>query len=516
MNEARAAASLNHPGIVPIFEVGSVGDKPYFTMAFIEGCSLSALLKTKGALPPARAAQIVQQVARAVAHAHHHSIVHRDLKPDNVLIDHQGNPRVTDFGLAKHLDSDANLTGTGEVLGTPSYMAPEQARGGTKSAGPPVDVYALGGLLYACLVGRAPFTGNTTIDVILKVTLEPPVAPRTVNPEIPPELDAVCMRCLAKEPGDRYPTAEALAADLGVWLDQAGAGGTGTMSGIRLAPAGSVGLPSSAGQATSVIAPSRTMPLPELPTPTLLPGLAAPSVVAAPAPRRRALGVLVAAAALVGLVLATGVWALLGGLRSDQGGGPPRSSEQEHGGVVPSGPAMPGNTGSEADAALDQPIRNDFGLKVELVGSEESPSGLRSLTDQQKPVFRITSERDAYVYIWNRDPKGVTTQLFPNDEEHDGRIFAGKPRTIPGPDRDNPFITTVSTGDERLYVIASNKPWDGPKGQHIGPFEVFESDTEKARWKEARRGIGLRPKQTQQEAPSVSEAILRYRIRKAP
>jgi tRNA A-37 threonylcarbamoyl transferase component Bud32/phage FluMu protein Com len=218
LGEARAVAALNHPGIVPIFEIGRADNQPYYTMTFVDGGSLSAHLKKHGPMSPFRAARVVLDVARAVAHAHQNKIIHRDLKPDNVLLDGQGNPRVTDFGLAKRLGGSVDLTAPGEVVGTPSYMAPEQARGQSKILGPAVDLYALGGILYACLSGQPPFTGETQIDVMLKVTSEAPPPLRIRNPAVPADLEAICMKCLEKNPGDRYPTADALAFELAAWL----------------------------------------------------------------------------------------------------------------------------------------------------------------------------------------------------------------------------------------------------------------------------------------------------------
>ncbi|MCI0460036.1 MAG: protein kinase, partial [Gemmataceae bacterium] len=215
--EAEAAANLDHPGIVPIYEIGQQDGQHFFSMAFIEGTSLQARIKD-GPLPPREAAAIIRAVAEAVAYAHTEGILHRDLKPANILLDRSGQPKVTDFGLAKKLNTDSNLTGTGQVIGTPSYMAPEQAGGKIREAGPAADVYSLGATLYCLLTGRPPFQSATVMDTLLQVLEQEPVPPRTLNPSIPKDLETVCLKCLHKESSRRYGTARELAEDLGRFL----------------------------------------------------------------------------------------------------------------------------------------------------------------------------------------------------------------------------------------------------------------------------------------------------------
>jgi hypothetical protein len=214
--EAEAAARLDHPHIVPIYEVGEYGGRPYFTMKWSDGDSLAQHL---GRLSKdGRAAVgLVAAVARAVHHAHQRGIIHRDLKPANVLIDGQGQPHVSDFGLAKRTDGDSGLTQTGAIVGTPSYMAPEQAAG-KKEITTAVDVYALGAILYECLTGRPPFRGDTPLDTLLQVVERDAVPPRAVNPAVDRDLELICLKCLQKEPARRYGSAEALAAELEHWL----------------------------------------------------------------------------------------------------------------------------------------------------------------------------------------------------------------------------------------------------------------------------------------------------------
>jgi predicted Ser/Thr protein kinase len=215
--EAQAAGALDHPGIVPVFEVGRHDGHHFLAMAFVDGPSLEARLRD-GPLPQREAAALVRQVAEAVAIAHDHGIVHRDLKPQNILLDKDGRPRVTDFGLAKRLEGGPELTGTGQVLGTPSYMAPEQA-GGAKNVGPAADVYALGAVLYAVLTGRPPFQAASAFDTLLQVIDQEPVAPHALNRRLDRDLETICLKCLEKTPARRYASARELAADLGRYLD---------------------------------------------------------------------------------------------------------------------------------------------------------------------------------------------------------------------------------------------------------------------------------------------------------
>jgi WD40 repeat protein/predicted Ser/Thr protein kinase len=215
--EAEAAANLDHPGIVPIFEIGTHDGQHYFSMGFIEGESLARKV-AEGPLPPRQAADLVREVAEAMQYAHQRGVVHRDLKPQNVLLDPAGRPKVTDFGLAKKIESDDGLTASGSVMGTPSYMPPEQAAGDTRAIGPAADIYSLGAVLYCLLTGRPPFQAASTMDTLLQVLEREPVAPRELNPAVDRDLETVCLKCLQKEPARRYDSAQALAEDLGRWL----------------------------------------------------------------------------------------------------------------------------------------------------------------------------------------------------------------------------------------------------------------------------------------------------------
>ncbi len=216
--EAPAAARLRHAGVVPVYELGRHGDLLYFAMERVEGEALDERLKRQGPLEPSEAVRLVEAVARAVAYAHEQGILHRDLKPSNVLVDREGRPRLADFGLGKDLRATGHsLTHTGEMLGTPGTMAPEQAGGERHRIGPATDVYGLGAVLYALLTGRQPFEGSSTINVVRKLLTEPPPPPSQLNPGVDAALEAICLRCLAKEPEERYPSAEALADALATY-----------------------------------------------------------------------------------------------------------------------------------------------------------------------------------------------------------------------------------------------------------------------------------------------------------
>jgi serine/threonine-protein kinase len=215
--EAEAVARLQHPNIVQVFEVGRAEGCPFFSLEFCPGGSLADRLGGT-ALPPEEAARLVRALAGAMHAAHRAGVVHRDLKPANVLLAADGTPKISDFGLAKRLDDAAGRTQTGSVLGTPSYMAPEQAEG-RKDVGPAADIYALGAILYELLTGRPPFRAATPLDTVFQVVADEPAPPRQRNPGVPRDLEAVCLKCLSKDPRRRYADAADLAADLGRFLD---------------------------------------------------------------------------------------------------------------------------------------------------------------------------------------------------------------------------------------------------------------------------------------------------------
>jgi len=215
--EAEATSRLAHENIVRVHEVAEHDGQLYFTMDYIPGETLAQRL-SRGPMLPREAATLLAKIARAIHYAHTQGVLHRDVKPSNILIDEDGQPHVTDFGLAKQTEDGVNLTRTGAVLGTPAYMAPEQAAGGRGRLGPPSDVYSLGVVLYHMLTGRPPFQAASPVDVVLMVLEQEPLPPRKLNPKADHDLETVALRCLQKPPDLRYDTAGAMADDLEAYL----------------------------------------------------------------------------------------------------------------------------------------------------------------------------------------------------------------------------------------------------------------------------------------------------------
>jgi len=215
--EAEAAASLDHPCIVPIYEVGERDGSCYFSMKFVEGGQLDEVIR-RTPMPIRQAAELIAKVARTVHYAHEHGILHRDIKPGNILLDANGEPHLTDFGLARLVESESSVTHTLEVLGTPSYMAPEQAAGNNAGLSSATDVYGLGAVLYQLLTGHPPFAGGTTFETVRLVLDTEPRQPRLWNPKVDRDLSTICLKCLEKDPKRRYSSALALAEDLERWL----------------------------------------------------------------------------------------------------------------------------------------------------------------------------------------------------------------------------------------------------------------------------------------------------------
>ena len=224
--EAEAAAQLHHPHIVPVYEVGEIDGRPFFSMKLIEGTTLSRKL-ADGPLPSRTAAEMLAPICRAIADAHRRGVLHRDLKPSNILIDNEGLTYVTDFGLAKRVKTDLSdshaaglqsLTQSGAILGTPSYMAPEQAAGNRGEVSTSSDIYSLGAILYVMLTGRPPFQAESAVDTVLMVLEQDVVPPRMLNPRVDPDLEMIALKCLQKPQDLRYATADALADDLEAYL----------------------------------------------------------------------------------------------------------------------------------------------------------------------------------------------------------------------------------------------------------------------------------------------------------
>jgi eukaryotic-like serine/threonine-protein kinase len=478
LQEARAAAALDHPNVVPIYDIGEIGDRPYFTMALIDGPNLRAHLDALGTAPIATVVALFAQIVAGVAHAHQHGIIHRDLKPANVLIDKDGRPRVTDFGLAKRTATDSALTTTGQVVGTPQYMAPEQARD-SKDVGPPADVYALGAILYFLLTGRPPFAGESFTDLLIKVVQDAPVPPGQLRPDVPPELEALCLRCLAKRPEERFADATALGEALAPIADQ------------LLTPSAS--LTPSLGRIGSRPSTPVVGTVPDL-TPTTNSGPAfasAPSVSAAaptasaPAPNRPMIfGLAAVAVLLVGAIafLATRDKKKDEVAKQDPppAAGTPGSGQP----AVVSGPSIakgpeivtPGGTNDGNKKEWAPPGRPDFGLKVDLHDEKKDAAGVYQLTVRKPLTLRLTAEKECRVFVWLVEPSGNTVQLFPNSDDRDNRLVAGKERVVPG--NESYVLETTLTegaGTDRLRVFAytGGKPPSLPRGKTQGRHEIF-------------------------------------------
>jgi WD40 repeat protein len=225
--EAEAVARLQHPNIVQIHDIGEHNGRPYLALEYVAGGTLAQRI-ARQPLAPRQAAQLVETLARAVHCAHQHGIIHRDLKPSNILLERadqeaealaNASPKIADFGLAKRLDAAAGPTSTGDIMGTPSYMAPEQAAGRANDIGPSTDIYALGVILYESLAGRPPFRAETALETLQQVLTEEPVSLTRLRPGVPRDLETICLKCLQKEPRRRYPNADALAEDLRRYMD---------------------------------------------------------------------------------------------------------------------------------------------------------------------------------------------------------------------------------------------------------------------------------------------------------
>jgi eukaryotic-like serine/threonine-protein kinase len=450
--EARATAALDHPNIVPVYENGWQDGYPFFTMALIDGASLQQQVQQHGPPGPAEAVRLLRAVADGVAYAHERGVVHRDLKPHNVLLDRSGRPRVADFGLARRLQEGEGLTGAGQVLGTPNYMAPEQALGEAAAAGPPVDVYALGGLLYFLLTGQPPFSGPDAVSVLRRVVDEPPRPPRQINADAPPELQAICLKCLEKDPARRYPSAAALAAALAEWE-------------ARQGPA-------------APPAPPRT--------------------------RRRLAGLLGAAAAVTvaGVLFALGLRGWLGHPNAT----PPTNPAPPDTPVVL--PELPKDLRHDFGLKV-QLVGGREGPGGLRLFTEDEPVRFRVETERDAYLGIWTVGPDGtVVQLFPNDHDSdhlvrAGTRLVPPD----------KP-LLPGDRRYTIDATATPPGKaELLRVVAATRRWAPLEGEKHGPFVALRP-AEQGRFERHLRSLVVRPKADPERAgtDAVAEEVLLYRV----
>ena len=512
LQEARAAAALDHPNVVPIYDIGENAGRPYFTMALIDGPNLRGYADAHGVLPIPVVVSLFAQVVAGVAHAHAAGIIHRDLKPANVLIDKDGRPRVTDFGLAKRASADSHLTVTGQVVGTPSYMAPEQARD-SKDVGPPADVYALGAILYFLLTGRPPFVGDSFTDLLIKVVTDTPAPPRELRPDVPAELEALCLRCLSKAPAERFADAQVLADALVPITDQYVPSSSGFSPSLARIGLSRASLPST-GTAPDLSAPSAasgpaltnsiTAALPQLPSP------ARPE----PVRSRRPLAIGLAAVAVV-LVGAIGFLATRGDKKPDG------TAKQEPPPAVTPAPApvtpapTPTPVANDGDKFVwPAPAHADFGLKFELavVGKTPGADGVIPVAAGTPLLLHLTAEKDCRVAVWVIEPTGDFLQLLPNEHESDDRLKAGQKRVVGT--ATSALIASVTAGDyDRVFVraVTGDAP-TYPAGVKMNQYSVYTTPADRERLLSAVRGVVIKKAGAGGPA-AMSEAELRFRAK---
>jgi eukaryotic-like serine/threonine-protein kinase len=462
--EAHIAASLDHPNIVPIYDIGEWDGKHYFTMPLIKCGSLQSLVQKRGPLADAEAARLVAEVADGVALAHEHGLIHRDLKPDNVLIDSQNRPRITDFGLAKQMENNNGMTAANAILGTPAYMSPEQALGGkNRVIGPPTDVYALGGILYYLITGKPPFLGETVSEVLCQVVKDNPVPPREINHKGSVELENICLQCLEKEPDKRFFSAQALAEALRELLPS-------------LEP--KKDRVSSSGQKS---APSRQVP-----------NIQPEGGKGSQKRRSPVVPVLwVLASVGLGLLIAIGIQQFTPVATESPGAGAEVAAnlaihvggvsipEKVHPGdqkIIP----VSGNIPSKG-AFLVKDLksrRDDFKFTFAIEGANRAKDGTWTVIDGQSVQCTIFSECDVYVTIWDVKNNGSIVQLFPNEKQHNQLWVKNQTHQIPGRGVGH-LLAHVAETPEHLVVVATTEEWDPKMGlKRKGPFPVFDAGAE--------------------------------------
>jgi eukaryotic-like serine/threonine-protein kinase len=533
LQEAQAAAALDHPNVVPIYDTGEIDGKPYFTMALIDGPNLKGHVEKRLPVPIAEVVALFAQIVAGVAHAHQADLIHRDLKPANVLIDRDGRARVTDFGLAKRLTTESQLTQNGQVLGTPHYMAPEQARD-SRDVGKPADVYALGAILHFMLTGRPPFHADSYTDLLIKLVTDPPVPPQQQRADVPDDLNALCLLCLAKEPSARPADALELAEVLAPILDRYHVASSASTPAIarlnapRLPSSGTV--PSLSSPQVLNTAHDLSSTTPPVPTHDNMQtrnvrasGLApaAPQPAPAPAPKpaepdaqKSKLPLILGGVAALLIAVAAVAFALTGsGTKPDDTVKQPKQPDAKQPDAKPP-------PGPDLNAPVEWPAvaRADFGLafEVSVPGMQKQAGGSLVFPVGAQIGFTVRADRDCRVSIWSLDADGTVSKLFPNKDEPDDKVLAGKPRVLPG--NKEWWVEAGATngaGFDRLRVLATTgAPPTFPPGVPAGKFTVYPSQGEKTQVAIAARGALLKSASSQPTVGDVAEAEVLFRVPK--
>lgn len=442
LREARHAASVRHPNVCPIYDAGQHDNQPYVVMAFVDGEPLDARLARIGRFDDVRqAVRLAIQVAHALVAVHSHSIIHRDLKPGNILIDRSGETLLTDFGLAREIETDEQLTVDGIVVGTPSYMPPEQATGENANLGPTTDLYSLGIVLYEMLTGTLPFTGPVT-EVLRRIVVEPPAPPIQFRPDLDGILNQIILKAISKSPADRFASADGFADTLQGWLD-------------------------------STFQPHAVLPEPPLVNASS--GHAAPvSNVPSAAinPNNRRIGRLVVAIALsVVICTGLGIWATVGSSNIELKSNQPTQLERASLNIAPAAPVAlkgsveitvwsnPGKTQGRL-----QPVKN--GVPV-----SRADSGALPLQNGELVHLHATLNRPAYAYLLWVDSDGRTIPLYPWDADHSDALWeaplqkdAATPITdIHCPKASNRGFAAIGTpGMQHVVLLARSTPLESP------------------------------------------------------
>lgn len=527
LQEARAAAALDHPNVVPIYDTGEIDGKPYFTMALVDGPNLKGHVEQRLPVAIPEVVVLFAQIVAGVAHAHQADLIHRDLKPANVLIDRDGRPRVTDFGLAKRLTTESQLTQNGQVLGTPHYMAPEQARD-SRDVGKPADVYALGAILHFMLTGKPPFHAESYTDLLIKLVTDPPVPPQAQRPDVPDDLNALCLACLEKDPAARPADAIQLAEALAPILDRYRAASSASTPALArlnapLRPSGTT--PSfSAPQLIGGTAHDLSTTTPPVPTHDNMPthnvrgsGLQAvapqPAAPKATEPEVKTksskLPLTLGGVAVVLVAVAAVAFVLKNNKKPDDTVQQPKQPDAK----------QPANA-PDAKAAVEWPAvgRADFNLafEVSVPGMKKQADGSLVFPEGAKIGFTVKADRDCRVSIWSLDADGTVSKLFPNKDEPDDLVRAGTPRVLPG--NKEWWVDAGATngaGFDRLRVLATTgAPPPFPPGVPAGKFTTFAKPEDKQQVASAVRGAVLKSASSQPTAGDVAEAEVRFRVPK--